>query len=120
MWRRAVAAKTVTTTDELVMKAAATCPDAKRVLKELFPEVFRPVPLKVARSTKADNRGEHEQLATVELPDGDKATLAVRGYGKYANAGLYVQRRIAETCDVKLERDEHGEYAIVFTPKETK
>jgi len=31
----------VTTTKERVIKASETCPDAKGVLKELFPEVFK-------------------------------------------------------------------------------
>lgn len=38
--------KIVNTTDEKVRKAAESCPDAKRVLKELFPEVFPPSPFK--------------------------------------------------------------------------
>jgi hypothetical protein len=33
--------KEVTTTKERVIKASETCPDAKGVLKELFPEVFK-------------------------------------------------------------------------------
>ena len=37
-----MAARTVTTTDELVRKAAETCGDARRILTELFPDVFRP------------------------------------------------------------------------------
>ncbi len=32
---------TVTTTKERVIKASETCPDARGVLKELFPEVFK-------------------------------------------------------------------------------
>jgi hypothetical protein len=110
-----VAARTVTTADELVRKAAETCGDARRILTELFPDVFRPR----VRVTRAPLLGSEYDAAIHVDVDGNKFSVAVRSVGKYAGKGIFIDKRITAACAVSIDKDEHGETVIVFTPKET-
>lgn len=62
----------LTVTADAVKRAAARCPDAKRILAELFPQVFDDLV-----------RFNGQQLHSVPY-------IATRAVGKYAGQGLYL------------------------------
>ena len=68
----------ITTTDEAVWKAAASCPDAKRVLEVLFPDVFSP-------EFKAPAMGASSSF----FMNGGQA-IAVRNCGSLKDQGWYL------------------------------
>jgi hypothetical protein len=71
----------VNTTAAKVKKAAETCPDAKRVLKELFPDVF-----------KHDGYEDFAGCPPMYKPDGT-ALLERRGSGDWGGRGLFLNTR---------------------------
>lgn len=58
--------KELTVTEDCVKKAAETCPDAKRVLAELFPDVFKPRGPQYATSAHA---GQFERRTSGNFKD---------------------------------------------------
>lgn len=99
--------RVVNTTDAKVKQAAASCPDAQRVLKQLFPDVFvNPTYDDLGRvnvPTLQDQKG-------VIYGQGDlvRPIIDVRRAGSHANKAVYLDQGL----DWAIERDNSG-YAVL-------
>jgi len=69
----------LTINKEKVLEAAKTCPDAAKVLKTLFPEVFK------------DEGGDVTILGYARIHSNkEECLLENRGIGRYKNKGFYL------------------------------
>jgi len=67
----------LTVTDDAVRRAAEACPDAKKTLEALFPQVFSPNANLVVSEQRTIGQ------ITVQGPDGTRANLCRRTGGKW-------------------------------------
>lgn len=93
--------KTLTVTDEAVKNAAAQCPDARRVLQTMFPEVFANPP--IAWPFK-------ELLSSA---DGESAYIETRALGNYSGCGLY----LSHNARWEIVKDDEGIQVLIARRK---
>lgn len=104
-------AKNLTVTDDRVKKAAESCPDAKRVLTELFPEVFAPQVQYVVPTNGA--------ATSIGLSVNGKKTaynMQQRNGGEYSEKGFYLPKTTgfgAPNIEWSVRKDREDEFVLI-------
>jgi hypothetical protein len=88
-----------------VLEAAKQCPDAKKVLETLFPDVFSPLKEKFKKISKGDGHFESR-----DLPRG---LIRIRTGSNLAYQGFWLCDKFVWT----IKQDDHGSDVLVPTPK---
>ena len=111
-------AKTLTITDERVKEAAASCPDAKRVLEKMFPDVF--VQQDEYMMVPNELTGEKSPFTVDGKPITLLSALARRSGAEFRGKGIYLCRVVYPshgTHPIKLDwsvvKDSQGESVLV-------
>lgn len=111
-YKREDPVKTLSVTDDRVKKAAESCLDAKRVLTELFPEVFAPQVQYVVPEAKTNTN--------IPLTlDGKRIvhSIQLRSGGEYLGKGFFLPKTMGiapyNTIEWSVRKDLLGEFVLI-------